>query len=180
MGTTFRIRGSLLRNSGIVDRLKLVIKVVCRDIWALHLELLPSPPPAEPLLHQLDVGGIVRSRVPGANTRREPPDVTNNVNPDKPKNDGESTDSEQGEEDEDSEMERFLQEASESPSETSSDSDGNPKAGAQRAEAKSWRRVDAPTSNVSVLILACWILRIPVMYQDFIRFVTLSLEFLRS
>ena len=26
-------------------------QTVCRDLWALHLSLLPDPPPAEPYLH---------------------------------------------------------------------------------------------------------------------------------
>lgn len=33
----------------------------------------------------------------------------------------------------------------------------------------SWRRDDTPAGTVAVLVYACWTMRVPVIYQDFIR-----------
>lgn len=33
----------------------------------------------------------------------------------------------------------------------------------------SWRRDDTPAGTIAVLVYACWTMRVPVIYQDFIR-----------
>lgn len=37
----------------------------------------------------------------------------------------------------------------------------------------SWRRDDMPAGTIAVLVYACWTMRVPVIYQDFIRRVVL-------
>ena len=138
---------------------------MCRDIWALHLELLPNPPPPEPLYHQLDLGGKSQQRTTGDKGSRAVPGADSDK-------EAESSDSSHDDEEEDDEeMERLMQEASESPSssEGESNTDSARAPNAKRAEKRHRRHLDVPASNIAILALACWTLRIPVMYQDFIR-----------
>ena len=45
-------------------------QTVCREIWALHLSLLPNPPQPEPLLHLQDgMGGIRPTRPESGDAR---------------------------------------------------------------------------------------------------------------
>ena len=34
---------------------------------------------------------------------------------------------------------------------------------------KAWAEEDKPAGTVAVLVFACWTLRVPVIYQDFVR-----------
>lgn len=83
-----------------------------------------------------------------------------------------SDDSSDEEDGDDSEMERFMREASESPSSSEGGPDNEPDATTKehKAKKKTRRNLDTPASNIAILALACWALRIPIMYQDFIRF----------
>ena len=75
-----------------------------------------------------------------------------------------------------------MRENSETPSEEEAEDDEIHKK--QRAEAfaatrkrrKTFGQYDGPASTLSVLVVACWTLRLPVMYVDFIRSVDTLLQ----
>lgn len=48
-----------------------------------------------------------------------------------------------------------------------------PKDGSQRWQGRRGQRseFERPVSNIVVLVLACWMMRIPVVYMDLIRYV---------
>ncbi|OBZ70396.1 RNA polymerase I-specific transcription initiation factor rrn7 [Grifola frondosa] len=149
-------------------------ETVCRDIWALHLALLPSPPPAEPLNHAKDEAGDQAQDI-----LSPPPDDTppgeNHDNTFKDEDDiedamSEYSSSSSGEED--AEMADLMRENSEiSSSSGEEESDqAQPRVKGTRRK-RLYRKYDAPASNIAVLILACWTLRLPVMYMDFVRLI---------
>ena len=42
--------------------------------------------------------------------------------------------------------------------------------GGEKGKARELHRgYDAPAGNIAVLVLACWTIRMPVMYMDFVR-----------
>jgi len=76
-----------------------------------------------------------------------------------------------GREPEDSDMEKLLQALSE----TSSDEEDNPVLPRPKPEGTNQERPnfmgrhDGLASNIAVLMVACWTMRLPVMYIDFIK-----------
>ncbi|THH19848.1 hypothetical protein EW146_g1408 [Bondarzewia mesenterica] len=176
--------------------------IICRDVWALHLSLLPSPPPPEPWLHEQDVGGNPSKRVHDsanpklARTKPEKDegksDLGEEPSSDKDghetSNDSSSSssssseseeESESDEGDTDPEMDELLRDLSET---SSSVGDGNhgddasdkprPKPHKRTSKIKSAAgRHDGPASNIAVLVLACWTIRLPIIYMDLIRLI---------
>ncbi|TDL29574.1 hypothetical protein BD410DRAFT_710126 [Rickenella mellea] len=135
-------------------------KVVCRDTWALHLSLLDSPPPAEPYF-QAEEG----NRANDADKQTTEDDRDKDVS---------GTSSSDGDKDEvdDPEMGALLMENSET---EGSDDDGTAESPLKKPifdnPATKRRKGDSPAGNVAVLVLACWTLRLPVVYTDFIRLI---------
>ena len=43
-------------------------------------------------------------------------------------------------------------------------SDGQPRKSGRR-----WKADDSPLATVSMLVLACWTMRVPVIYMDFVK-----------
>ncbi|KAF8351379.1 hypothetical protein F5887DRAFT_1069097 [Amanita rubescens] len=123
-------------------------EVVCRDVWALNLCLFPNP------IH----GDTDETQVTGEDKESD--------------TDIRDTNDQSDSLDQDEEMDQLLRESSES----SSDSDGeeNPKVqvnfNAER-KTKGTRLEEGPASTIAVLVVTCWLLRIPVMYQDFARII---------
>ncbi|TFY64273.1 hypothetical protein EVG20_g5993 [Dentipellis fragilis] len=183
-------------------------EITCRDIWALHLSLLPTPPPAEPLLHELEIEGSGISRKNAAEEPESPrspspakalePIAEHGSDDEGPPSDREpdpeaqgqsqaqagsskssssssSSEDSDGEPEADPEMEELLRELSESSSEEEEDAaESGPKpAGAprERKARGAEGRHDGPASNLAVLVLALWTMRIPVMYLDLIRLI---------
>ncbi|KZT12475.1 uncharacterized protein LAESUDRAFT_733156 [Laetiporus sulphureus 93-53] len=172
-------------------------EIVCRDTWALHLSLLPNPPPAEPF-HYAQEERLANSRTQIASDGE--------MNPPKDANDGggESSDqkhteiefetweppsfsSESSSEDEELEedpvMKELMKENSVTPSHEDEFEDiSRPRLSVKPAAKKvSQRSYDAPASNIAVLMVACWTLRLPVMYMDFIRLIeTYELPYLEA
>lgn len=153
-------------------------EIICRDLWALHLSLLPSPPPPEPLLHkQATCGHPSDGRSKSADPKKSKSNTTvgdkkaveilpgqSNANT------SESDDSE-----EDSETDELLFLFSEtSLSEDDKDDDDSrqprpkPKSGGQKVD--TFVR-NGPASNVALLMVACWTLRLPIIYMDLIRLI---------
>lgn len=157
-------------------------------MWALHLGLLPHPPPAEPYHHLVEQYGGKRATDSGQ--RREEPhphpiqEETPEKDVDDEENEGSSSSSSSSDEDEglqdeqDDEMERLLRENSEASS--SEEDELDPSQPLQHIHAEGGRRrnkkgkepnrgYEAPAANLAVLMVACWTMRIPVMYMDFIK-----------
>jgi RNA polymerase I-specific transcription initiation factor RRN7 len=117
--------------------------VISRDVWALNLCILPNP------IHG-DADGIHIAE----EGDREP------MSADADKSDP------------DPEIDQLLRENSES----SDDSDDEERSripvhvNAGR-KTKGVPPEEGPASTVAVLVVTCWLLRIPVMYQDFARYV---------
>lgn len=158
---------------------------MCRDIWALHLALLPNPPSAEPYLYlqeQHGFGQNKKSSAPGeegsdgkrdgeesSDEDNQAPEEENDDNEDE---DGKSGSSSSDDDSEDPELAKLLRENSESPS--SSDNDEQPRSQPADTERKGKGRFihqeyDSPAGNISILMIACWTMRFPVMYMDFVR-----------
>ena len=161
-------------------------QIVCRDIWALHLSLLPEPPPAEPL-KDAHLDSEARPAERDASARE------NSLRGDESKDDGgdedaaersssessaSSSDDDSDEATDDPEMAELMRQAEEIPS-SSDDDDDDEREGhegsAQKVPAhrktkgRFGRKYDMPMNNLAVLVVACWTLRLPVTYMDFVR-----------
>ncbi|EKM59233.1 uncharacterized protein PHACADRAFT_87096 [Phanerochaete carnosa HHB-10118-sp] len=153
-------------------------EVVCRDVWTLHLSLLPTPPTAEPYFHvQSQNGG--QSAASGPQTAEEKPvqakdELDSNDIDDE---DAKSTFSLSTEEGDDMDLEDLLRENSVAPSSASEDDDedgSGPRVQqdqGQRKDKTAFRPFDSPAANIAILMLACWTLRLPVTYMDFKRLI---------
>jgi RNA polymerase I-specific transcription initiation factor RRN7 len=145
-------------------------QVICREIWTLHLSAMSSPIPAEPLLHEQDVDGGAKRRkgdeeedfLAEESSSSSDEDEEDEEDEDMPRNAeleaildnmGFSSGSEDGEE-EGSEQERKKQDRVESNDDRL---------------ARSLGKQSGPANNIVVLILACWHLRLPIIYMDFVR-----------
>ena len=138
------------------------MQIICRDLWALHLSLLPSPPPPEPLLHKQATHGH-----PGDKSADSKKAVgMGDISPEQSKaNTSESDDSE-----EDSETDELHFLFSESSlSEDDRDDDGRQPRAKLESRGQTFAR-NGPASNVALLMVACWTLRLPIIYMDLIRF----------
>ncbi|CDO75565.1 hypothetical protein BN946_scf184858.g5 [Trametes cinnabarina] len=167
-------------------------EIICRDIWALNLSLLPNPPSPEPLLHEQDTVGDAKQRTKGESTsgRSPSPDEVGenddrtdredrDQDPAQSSSSSSSSDSESESNfgsdgpDKDSELEELMRENSETPSseEDELESTPRPKAPARKRKHRTFGQYDAPASTVSCLVLACWTLRLPIMYMDFVKLI---------
>lgn len=154
--------------------------MVCRDIWALHLALLPHPPPAEPYHCAVEQYGGAKEQQQTSSSDPRASGGTDKKDEDLSK-DLESPSSSSSDEDEDPDMERLLRENSEASSSSEDEEEAQlrqPKAveGAKRSKSGLNRGYDSPAGNIAVLMLACWTLRIPVMYMDCITYVMFGLD----
>ncbi|KAK7060571.1 hypothetical protein VNI00_001337 [Paramarasmius palmivorus] len=153
-------------------------EMVCRDIWALHLSLLPDPPPAEPYYHaQRDVHADTEHANEASKNRTSP--IPDNV--DRPPSPGSSSSDDEddkdrkssgaGQEEEDPEMAELLRQNSESEGEDENE-DGQTAQNAVPGMARRRTRVayEGPANNLAVLMLACWTMRVPILYRDFARY----------
>ncbi|KAI9507923.1 hypothetical protein F5148DRAFT_1304849 [Russula earlei] len=136
-------------------------EIICRDLWALHLSLLPSPPPPEPLLHKQATQVHVESHDPEAIG-------THGENRGRPGASSPKGDDVEG----DLELEALLWELSQSgSSEDDKDDDTRqPRPNPDGSEVKPFGRT-GPANNIALLMVACWTLRVPVMYLDLIRLI---------
>jgi RNA polymerase I-specific transcription initiation factor RRN7 len=151
-------------------------QTICRDIWTIHLSLLPNPPPAEPYFHLQETQcetqtNIQKATIPNSKRTQTLPDEGKTSREEDEHGSSESS-SEDEEDEEDPEMAQLLRENSAS---GSSDDDGVVDPALKRSEnstRRAWKkgllsRYDSPASNVAVLMLACWTMRIPVICADF-------------
>jgi RNA polymerase I-specific transcription initiation factor RRN7 len=129
------------------------------------LSLLPSPPPPEPLFHEQATQGHANDRNTGAIDAQEEKASPERAGASTPEDD---------EIDGDSEVDELLRALSESSTseEDKDDEDGidqpRPKPEGSGRKLKSFSS-NGPASNIALLMVACWTLRLPVMYMDLIR-----------
>ncbi|KAM5540486.1 hypothetical protein V8D89_005944 [Ganoderma adspersum] len=145
----------------------------CRDIWALHLSLLPNPPTAEPLFHLEDGSGQSSSKAhPGEESDGHETDHSKKAGPIA---DSSSSSSESEDSDHDSELDRLMRENSLTPSSSDQEDEEGPKQRRARVaiprKRPTFSKHDTPANTISVLVVACWTLRLPVMYIDFLRLI---------
>ncbi|KAI5893499.1 uncharacterized protein SCHCODRAFT_01140856 [Schizophyllum commune H4-8] len=153
-------------------------EAICRDLWALHLSLLPTPPSPEPYIHAQELRGEASgstgnlSAILAQNHRPEA------SKPDLDPDSSVSTTTKQH--DDDPELAAMLRENSTASSSSEDEDEGeggagtadNPNAQPRKHRGPgSRRKYEAPSSTVAVLALACWVLRVPAMYLDFIRLI---------
>lgn len=173
---------------------------ICRDIWALFLELVPRAIPPEPhnfaqqdasdeTGHDRDENekpsvGSKLSETPGSgSTERKLPSKIKEENSQDAKETTVGSESDSSSESDldpnDDELERLMRENSELESSDNEEGDGN--SGPARAKPKSQRSqsgsrqmqqlYESPANTIAILVLACWTIRIPVAYHDFSRWV---------
>ncbi|KAL1743761.1 hypothetical protein HDZ31DRAFT_40258 [Schizophyllum fasciatum] len=152
-------------------------EAICRDLWALHLSLLPSPPSPEPYIFAQelrgegpsiigDISAMARknSKPEGSPANKHEEDINCHTPP----------------HDDDPELAAMLRENSVASSSSEDEADGERGIGSGlNAEAPqrkkrgpgTRRKYEAPPSTVAVLMLACWILRFPAMYLDFVHLI---------
>ncbi|KAJ6515804.1 hypothetical protein C8R45DRAFT_888912 [Mycena sanguinolenta] len=154
------------------------LTVVCRDLWALHLSLLRNPPPSEPYLASLesDTEGpkdendadLTASLLGNLSSGREDP---------KPPSSDDDDRDEVKKEETDSELDELLAENSASDSSSSDgedeiDADKNNFMPPRKRKARGGlTRFEQPVNTIAVIVLACWTLRIPVLYRDLTRLI---------
>lgn len=143
-------------------------EVICRDIWALHLSLLPNPPPPEPYI-------FAQGNRDGAEDDVEETTITN-LPELKPESEGlpgekldQTADYQDSEKDEDSDLEDLMRENSEVSSSEDSGQENQLRVTKETEKHRARRAYEGPTSTIAVLVVASWILRIPVLYRDFLK-----------
>jgi RNA polymerase I-specific transcription initiation factor RRN7 len=138
------------------------------------LSLLPSPPPPEPLLHEQATQGHTEDNDSGA------------IDIEGDKASPERSDAslpEDGSFDDDSEIDELLRALSES---SSSEDDKDDDIEQSRPKPEGGRRrlkpfgSHGPASSIALLMVACWTLRLPIIYMDLIRFAVTSYTLLRD
>ena len=75
---------------------------------------------------------------------------------------------------ENSELDKLMRENSESPSSDDDEHRGPQKDRASvpvKKRRRNFGQYDVPATTISVLVIACWTLRLPVTYMDLVRFV---------
>ncbi|TFK75826.1 hypothetical protein BDN72DRAFT_954379 [Pluteus cervinus] len=134
---------------------------ICRDIWALHTSCLSNPLPAEPLEHMLqerDQQTVDLLKTQNSSSRP--------LSPHTPKDS--ETGSGSDEEDTDSEMASLLRRNSETES-SSSEDESKVVSDFPQGRKKRTQEYEKPISTLATLVVACWTLRIPIIYQDLLR-----------
>ncbi|KAG8865225.1 hypothetical protein FRB96_000115 [Tulasnella sp. 330] len=157
-------------------------EILCRDIWALHLSLLPTPPhlvpPDDPKKESkdkevepdfVDESFIEPDPPAGAEAKYDAEDGS-----DKSASDGDISSGVDEEAppkprlDPDPALVKLLQEVSDSESTRSRSSSSSRSSSHALGKAVWRRRFASPAANIAVLVVACWTFRVPVIYMDFI------------
>lgn len=146
---------------------------ICRELWALNLSLIPRPPVAEPLFNMHDRDGTTteESEQSGDPEKDGEGDADEDEEGGSECSSSSPSSSDSDDSDSDSELDRLMQEISES---SSSEGEARHNATKDRTTVPTKNRrifglYDMPTSTVTVIVLACWTLRLPVMYMDLVR-----------
>ncbi|KAJ6485144.1 hypothetical protein C8R47DRAFT_549538 [Mycena vitilis] len=137
-------------------------EVVCRDLWALHLSLLRDPPPGEASLAAQESDEDIDADPSASTPKRE----DNNPLPDFEEAQAASS----GEDD--PELDDLLAEnsATESSSDGEDEADIKPMPPAAKSK-HGLHKYDQPANTLAVIVLACWTLRVPILYRDLTRLI---------
>ena len=138
----------------------MIVQIICRDLWALHLSSSPSPPPPEPLLHQQATQGHINDHVSeeiDTFLKKASPELSGASTPE-----GDNYEV-------DAEIEEMLRALSESSSSEDEEGEPRPKPEGGGRKLKLFGH-NGPASNIALLMIGCWTLRLPIMYLDLIRF----------
>jgi RNA polymerase I-specific transcription initiation factor RRN7 len=125
--------------------------------------LLPSPPPPEPLLHEQATQGHVSDHDPGAIESQGEKPFPDRLGTSSPEDEGIDGDSDIDE------LLRALSESSSSEEDKDDDMEEprrKPEGSGRKARSFGF---NGPASNIALLMVACWTLRLPIMYMDLIR-----------
>ncbi|KAJ7047279.1 hypothetical protein C8F04DRAFT_1058314 [Mycena alexandri] len=151
-------------------------EVVCRDLWALNLSLLRDPPPPEPYLASQDADADLPASA--SPPKREAALGFDEDPKQPPSSDDDAEDEETEEAENDPDLDELLAEnsASDSSSSDEDDVDGNDKKKKPKSMPKSKKRLglhnyERPASTLAVIVMACWTLRIPILYRDLTRLI---------
>lgn len=137
-------------------------EMICKDLWAMHLTLIRDPLPAEPLQHAREMKGPA----PGIHTERS--DVSDAKGSEDDQQDlgmGYSS----NEDSTDSELEALLQENSAGSSTAEDEVQHARKKYHAKLSTRFVGRSDRPENTIAILVLACWTIRLPVIYMDIIN-----------
>ncbi|KAF7301745.1 hypothetical protein MIND_00740100 [Mycena indigotica] len=141
------------------------VQVVCKDIWTLHLSLLRDSIPEE-----FAEGSSEEEEVDPATTHSQEQSIQMeeiHVNPE--------TKQSSSDDDNDAEIDQLLAENSQSESDSEGDPDVVPtttttsRSKGQRNRGR--HKHDRAYSTLAILVLACWTLRIPILYRDLLDLV---------
>ncbi|KAF8165266.1 hypothetical protein B0H34DRAFT_648113 [Crassisporium funariophilum] len=158
-------------------------EVICKDLWALNLTLLPDPLPAEPYFHaqenreggelRMDPETVKKSKSQSADDlldRSVPHFDSDDKEDEVDDTEQEVNQDAQDADDADPELEALMQENSEIATSSEEDGEDVPPISSKKS-GKANKGYDSPVSTIAVLVVACWTLRIPVMYRDFSRII---------
>ncbi|EUC66809.1 hypothetical protein RSOL_509320 [Rhizoctonia solani AG-3 Rhs1AP] len=144
-------------------------KNICRTIWLLALDVLPQSPPPQPWLHAQTEDASERENLAQEKGEFGEEHTSLASNADEPE--GSSDDEADIEAQINLEIENLLREASETDS--NSDIKKLDASEGQRVYNKKTRHTlyDSVAANISILVLTCWWLRVPVIYSDFVNLI---------
>lgn len=137
--------------------------------------MLPNPPPPEPYIFaQANRDGVENdvdeTTITNLPELKPESDGQSWLPEEKPDQTAENQDDQDSEKDDDSDLEELMRENSELSCSSEDSEQGNQlrvtkKTGKNRAR----HAYEGPASTIAVLIVASWILRIPVLYRDFLK-----------
>ncbi|EIN10460.1 hypothetical protein PUNSTDRAFT_112312 [Punctularia strigosozonata HHB-11173 SS5] len=172
-------------------------ELVCRDLWALYVAVLPSPPPPEPLLYALDQDGDGqndRTKQPKDKKKHPITPKDTDERPDEGSNDDQAGDPSSSSSEEEDDLLRGLSDVTTS-EEEEDEQDGDASsikrnargmhpsclfdsprldrsiAEPAQSEHDRSKRYDRPACTLAVLVVACWTIRLPLTYMDILRLV---------
>ncbi|KAG6857093.1 hypothetical protein H0H87_009654 [Tephrocybe sp. NHM501043] len=139
-------------------------EVVCHDIWALHIDLLPDPPSAEPYHYAQEARDDDGRK--GVEVR-EADKSDDEEEDEKESGEGEGEGEKEGR-DEDPELAELMRSNSDADDSSGSGDEDEPPKHKGRMKGRSHGRkiYEGPASTIAVLMVGCWTLRIPVLCRD--------------
>lgn len=158
-------------------------QTICRDVWAYHLLLLPEPVVATPLIFKRENENPADADSDAEDDGFPSMDFAKSGHGDQLEESSSESSSDEDKDqsaskgsrplDPDPELAKLLREMSESDTEsTSTDSESGAKQ--KRRERMIYGKkplYGSPAANIAVLMIGCWMLRVPVLYMDFIRII---------
>lgn len=145
---------------------EVIVELICRDIWALHVSSLVNPIPPEPLEHEIRLrDGKPKENPATPNPLKQQAKKTNVSSAEN--SDASTSDSEL----DDLVIAALMRENSESECSAYAEEDKKPRPMTPKAIKKITREheFEMPISTIAVLTVAAWTLRVPLIYQDLLQ-----------